>query len=319
MNVGTSIVTLNKWQERTGVSRLDQQSNQGYNPNVKCLNEKFNIVHLRHLKKKHAHIKSRKWKPSVKYIDGLLSTPLKSTDEAKKAETRVIEICSFFFFYRMIQSTKQEGVMLVFREQKHTWLGLTPFLSGFSFPLQVLAEFLGDLQLPFALRDLSLKRLLIPHTTVGTYFQDHPQVKVNLIKLQAIASWLFQLVAPHQCSAGSVASWAQEFMPSLDGLHLWDKCKITMSCQSGQIKLKNFRRIKLRPRKSYELEILTVDQGVCQSNTCPKFENMKKEKKTSADLPIELFSGKEYLSAGLPKREEKQVWAGLLKRIVCVQ
>ena len=39
------------------------------------------------------------------------------------------------------------------------------------------------------------------------------------------ASELFWPVGPHQCSAGSVASWAREFMPSLDALHLCDKCK----------------------------------------------------------------------------------------------
>ena len=49
------------------------------------------------------------------------------------------------------------------------------------------------------------------------------------------ASWLFRPVGPHQCSAESVASWAREFMPSLDALHLWDKCKNTMPCQSAQI------------------------------------------------------------------------------------
>ena len=43
------------------------------------------------------------------------------------------------------------------------------------------------------------------------------------------ASWLFRPVGPHQCSAGSVASWAQGFMPSRDALHLWDKCESTMS------------------------------------------------------------------------------------------
>ena len=38
------------------------------------------------------------------------------------------------------------------------------------------------------------------------------------------ASWLFRPVRPHQCSAESVPSWAREFMPSLDALHLWDNC-----------------------------------------------------------------------------------------------
>ena len=32
-----------------------------------------------------------------------------------------------------------------------------------------------------------------------------------------------------------VTSLTQEFMPSLDALHLWDKCESTMPCQSAQI------------------------------------------------------------------------------------
>ena len=49
-----------------------------------------------------------------------------------------------------------------------------------------------------------------------------------MLCLQTVASWLFRSVGPHQCSAESVPSWTREFMPSLDALHLWDKCESTI-------------------------------------------------------------------------------------------
>ena len=42
------------------------------------------------------------------------------------------------------------------------------------------------------------------------------------------AGWLFWPVGPHQGNAEYVATWAREFIPSQDALHLWDKCKSTM-------------------------------------------------------------------------------------------
>ena len=44
--------------------------------------------------------------------------------------------------------------------------------------------------------------------------------------ITADSCWLFQPVGPHQCSAGSVASWAQELMPSLDAavLNVLSRC-----------------------------------------------------------------------------------------------
>ena len=62
-------------------------------------------------------------------------------------------------------------------------------------------------------------------------------------------SWLFQPVGPHLCRAESVASWAREFMPSLDALHLWDKCENTMPYQSAQITMVTPAQIRLLPSK----------------------------------------------------------------------
>ena len=50
---------------------------------------------------------------------------------------------------------------------------------------------------------------------------------ISLWWLQTVAIWLFRPVEPHQCSAESVASWAREFMASLDTLHLWTSLNIS--------------------------------------------------------------------------------------------
>ena len=51
-----------------------------------------------------------------------------------------------------------------------------------------------------------------------------------------LGCWLFHPVESHQCSAGFVASWTREFMPSLDASHLWDKCESTMPCHARVLK-----------------------------------------------------------------------------------
>ena len=65
-------------------------------------------------------------------------------------------------------------------------------------------------------------------------------INCNTVLSVTVTSWLFRPKGPHQCSAGSVAGWAQKSMPNLDALHLWDECKSTMPSQSAQVTMSAF-------------------------------------------------------------------------------
>ena len=68
-------------------------------------------------------------------------------------------------------------------------------------------------------------------TQIGVNYDVFAQAPLSICILTAgsCTDW------SHQCSAGSVASQTQEYIPSLDAQHLWDKCESTMPCQSAEI------------------------------------------------------------------------------------
>ena len=73
----------------------------------------------------------------------------------------------------------------------------------------------------------------------------------------------FDHIGSHQCSAGSVASWTPEFMPSLDAPHLWDKY---YSATATKSKMDIFIFLFLLPWTSFLLLFFKRVQGTKRTN-----------------------------------------------------